>query len=291
MPDRPPIGDRPNTARRQPAPRRTALRRIALPGSALRYVVLVLTLAYATLLAGAVLASSTGLAAVASPEPSSTSAAIAASLSPDRPGAKSTLTFTIHYSGDESSGVPAPVRRTLLSFPAGLTLDIPRLSACSAPRLRARGPSACSRQSELGVGHALVLAPLGSQTITEPISLSIFLGVPQNLQPTVEILGQGLTPFDQRVLLSGATLSGQAPYGEQLEMSIPPIPTLPLEPDASMASISLAIGARARAGTRGANAVIVPSHCPKGGFPFAGEFTYANGSVGIATTRIPCPTG
>jgi hypothetical protein len=260
---------------------------LEIPKISPRPIVLALILTCVTTIAGAVFAGSTGFAAIASTP--STSAVISASLSPDRLGAKSTLRFEVRYSGDGSSGVPAPVRRALLSFPAGLTLAIPQLSSCSAPRLRARGASGCSRQSDLGSGHALVVAPLGSQMLSEAISLSIFLGTPRNLQPTVEILGQGLTPFDERILLSGTTLSGQAPYGEELEMSIPPIATLPLEPDASMASISLDIGAPGRARAGDGNAVLVPSHCPQGGFPFAAEFTYADGSVGNATTTVPCP--
>jgi hypothetical protein len=248
-----------------------------------------LILACVAAIAAAVFADSTGFAAIGLTSSTSTSAVISASLSPDRLGAKSTLRFTIRYSGEEAGGVPSPVRRALLSFPAGLTLDIPHLSSCSAAQLRARGASGCSPQSDLGAGHAQVVAPLGSQKLSEAISLSIFLGAPRNLQPTVEIVGQGLTPFDERVLLSGSTLSGQAPYGEELEMLIPPIPTLPLEPDASMASISLNIGAPPRTGAGEANAVLVPSHCPTGGFPFAAEFTYADGSLGSATTTIPCP--
>lgn len=248
-----------------------------------------LVLMCAAAIAGGVVAASNGYAAGGVTPSQRTSAVISASLSPDRPGARSTLRFSIRYSGNEAGAVPSPVRRAVLSFPAGLTLDIPQLSACSGRRLRARGARGCSPQSKLGDGHALVVAPLGSQTLSEAISLSIFLGAPRNLQPTVEVLGQGLTPFDERVLLSGATLSGQAPYGEELEISIPPIPTLPLEPNASMASISLEIGAPARTRASTANAVLVPSRCPPGGFPFAGEFTYADGSAGNATTTIPCP--
>jgi hypothetical protein len=262
---------------------------LEIPKISSRPIALALVLTCATAIAGAVFADSAGFAASGSSSSTGTSAVISASLSPDRLGAKSTLRLKIRYTGDEPGGVPSPVRRALLSFPAGLTLAIPHLSSCSAPRLRARGASGCSPQSDLGAGHALVVAPLGSQTLSEAISLSIFLGAPRNLQPTVEILGQGLTPFDERVLLSGTTLSGQPPYGEELEMSIPPIPTLPLEPDASMASISLDIGAPARARAGNANAVLVPSHCPQGGFPFAAEFTYADGSVGNATTTVPCP--
>ena len=252
------------------------------------HVALALMLTCAAAIVGAVFADSTGFAAIASTS-SSTSAVISASLSPDRPGARSTLRFEVRFTGDEPSGVPSAVRHALLSFPAGLTLAIPQLSSCSGPRLRARGAGGCSPRADLGSGHAQVVAPLGSQTLSEAITLAVFLGPPRNLQSTVEILGQGLTPFDERVLLSGSTLSGQAPYGEELEMSIPPIPTLPLEPDASMASISLDIGAPARSRAGDANAVLVPQRCPKGGFPFAAELNYADGSVGNATTTVPCP--
>jgi hypothetical protein len=261
-----------------------------IPHISSRHIARALILTCTTAIGGAVFADSTGFAAIGSASSAGTSAVISASLTPNRLGAKSTLIFKIRYSGDGPSGVPAPVRRALLSFPAGLTLAIPQLSSCSVPRLRARGASGCSPQSDLGSGHALVVAPLGSQTLSEAISLSIFLGAPRNLQPTVEILGQGLTPFDERVLLSATTLSGQPPYGEELEMLIPPIPTLPLEPDASMANISLEVGAPPRARAGNANAVLVPSHCPQGGFPFAAEFTYADGSVGSASTTVPCPS-
>ena len=51
-----------------------------------------------------------------------TSATITPSLSPDRLNAKGALTLTIHYAGGEF-GVPAAVRRLLVRFPAGLSLD------------------------------------------------------------------------------------------------------------------------------------------------------------------------
>ena len=80
----------------------------------------------------------------AAPPPAETSASIASfpetfatitpSLSPDRLNAKGSLTFTIHYAGGEF-GVPSPVRRSVLQFPAGLSLDIPELRSCSAARL------------------------------------------------------------------------------------------------------------------------------------------------------------
>jgi hypothetical protein len=237
-------------------------------------------------IACAVIGAAMGASAQAAP--ASTSATIAPSLTPNRLGARGALTFTIHYSGGEL-GVPSPVRRTVLRLPAGLSLDIPHLSSCTAARLRARGPSGCPSQSEIGGGYALVETHAGTETITEEIALSAFLGPPRNFQPTLEILAQGYTPLDERMIFSGAVLPADAPYGEELTLSIPPIPTLVFEPDASIVTFSLTIGTSGRHRTSGANTVLVPSTCPMGGFPFAAEFSYADGAGGSALATTPCP--
>jgi hypothetical protein len=223
------------------------------------------------------------------PPAAPTSASITPSLSPDRLGARTSLTLTIHYAGGEF-GVPSPVRSSVLRLPAGMSLDIPPLRSCTAAQLRANGAGGCSAGSRLGGGHALVEAHAGSQTITENVLLSAFLGPPQNLQPTFEILAQGYTPLDERVVFSGRVLRDRAPYGEALAMSLPPVPTLPMESDASIVTFSLTVGASRRRGGGDQNAVLVPSGCPAGGFPFAARFVYADGSAGEAAARVPCPS-
>lgn len=217
-----------------------------------------------------------------------TTATVTPSLSPDRLGSKGALTLTIHYSGGEF-GVPSPVRRSVLKLPAGLSLEIPKLRSCSPARLRARGASACPAQSEIGSGSALVEAHAGSQVISEHLILWVFLGPLENFQPTFEVLGQGDTPLRKRVVLSGNVLPVQPPYGEELVMNIPPIATLPLEPDASLSSLSLTVGSRSHGVAHDANQVVVPGSCPPAGFPFAAEFTYADGSTGSAQATSRCP--
>jgi hypothetical protein len=289
---------------RQPAvwpPRRIAAavlpRTAVLPGAGVLTVAAVLSAAVVFAVA-AVIAPSSALALsppsinpVPPPAPAPTSATIAPSLSPDRLGARASLTFSISYAGGEF-GVPSAVRHSVLRFPVGMSLDIPRLRACKAARLRAHGPSGCPAQSEIGSGHALAETHAGSQITTEEVELHAFLGPPENLQPTFEIFAQGYTPLDEYVVFTGKVMSANAPYGEELEMSIPPVPSLPLEPDASIATFSLTVGAGRGTGTRpphSGSTVSVPRRCPAGGFPFAAEFTYADGSVGSALARIACP--
>jgi len=229
-----------------------------------------------------------GAVAQSSTVQSSTTATISPSLSPDRLGAEGALQLTIRYATGES-GVPSPVRRSVLRFPEGLGVEIPHLRSCSLTRLRTRGPSACPAQSLLGHGHALAEAEAGSQIISEGIDLSLFVGPFHNLQPTFEILGQGYTPFDERVVLTGTVIPDQAPFGEDLVLSIPPIPTLPLEPDASIVTMSLTVGASKPRRPITVNTIVVPPSCPAGGFPFAAEFTYADGSTDSALASAPCP--
>jgi hypothetical protein len=135
---------------------------------------------------------------------------------------------------------------------------------------------------------------MGSQITSEEVSLRAFLGPPENLTPTFEIFAQGYTPLDEHLVFGGSVLSDSPPYGEQLVMSIPPVPTLPLEPDASIVRFSLTVGARRGVGTGAGrhdhNAVLVPKRCPPGGFPFAATFTYADGATSDATVRVPCPS-
>jgi hypothetical protein len=217
-----------------------------------------------------------------------TVASIAPSLSPNRLHAKAALTFTMSFSGG-AFGVPTPLSRSVVRLPAGLTLDIPHLSSCPAARLRSRGAGGCPARSQIGRGHALVETHAGSEIITEEATLWAFLGPPRNLQPTFEILAQGYTPLYERKVLTGTVLPAGAPYGEELRMSIPPIPTLMFEPDASIVTFSLTIGPVAHHRTRGATTVLTPSSCPAGGFPFAAETTYADGSTGETLTTTPCP--
>lgn len=227
----------------------------------------------------------------APPTPSASAAVnntITTLLSPDRLNAKGALTLTIRY-GEGEGGMPPPLRQLAVKFPIGLSLSIPTIRGCDPTRLRVHGPSGCPRQSELGNGHALVEAPAGSQRIAEDISLWVFLGPLQGLQPTFEVFGEGYTPLRERLVIGGKVIPASTPYGEELVMNVPPIPTLPLEPNASIASLTLTVGTSIHRLAPDANTIVVPGSCPTGGFPFAGEFTYAAGTTGSALATTLCP--
>jgi hypothetical protein len=231
-------------------------------------------------------------APLAMARPASTSgpqapATIAAVFHPDRLGAMGSFTVAIDL-GAGAVGDQPPLRSSVLRLPAGLGIEVPHLRACEPERLRLLGARGCPLQAKIGSGQALVRAQLGSQLLEESVSLSVFLGPLHNLQPTFEMLAQGYTPFDERVVLSGAVLPDDPPYSEDLVLPVPAIATLPLEPDASVASMSLTIGS-SRHSSREPNTAVEPTRCPSGGFPFAAELTYADGSTQSVSTASPCP--
>jgi hypothetical protein len=242
---------------------------------------------FAAALRRSVFACLLALAALAAPALAQTTATLLPSLHPNRRHALAALTMTVLYSGGQS-GIPQPVRRATLRFPAGMGIEIPALRTCTVQHLRNLGARGCPAHSQIGSGHALAEVQAGSQIFTESIALSVFLGAPRDLQPTVEVLGQGYSPFDERLVFTGTVLPDSAPYGEKLEMSIPAIPSVPLEPDVSIVELSLTVGARA-GHAHVTSAVVVPSHCPLGGLTFAAEFTYADGSSDSVLATTPCP--
>lgn len=213
-----------------------------------------------------------------------TAATVKPSFTPDRLGAATAFTLALSFSG-EHQRVPAPVRSSVVHLPAGLGLSVQGAGVCQLARLRARGPSGCPTSSLLGRGHALMEAQLGALLMTENASLQAFRGPNRGGRPVLEISGQGLTPLIERITFTGVVVADRAPYGLKLVMSIPAIPTLPTEPDASTANFSLTFGG---AGTH-RGSVTVPRRCPSGGFPFGADFTFADGSTASAGEPVACP--
>jgi hypothetical protein len=224
----------------------------------------------------------------APPAPEATTATIRPSFSPDRLSAKAAFTFAVHFAGGELD-VPSPVRGAVVHLPRGLTLDIPKLRSCAKARLQALGAHGCPAQSQIGTGRALADVHVGSSVESEEATISAFVGPPQGINPTIEILGQGYSPLEERVVIAATALPDDPPYGEKLVMSVPAIPTIPLEPNASAVSFSVTIGGKAARRHHNPNTVVLPSRCPTGGFPFAAEFTYEDGSTSDSTATVPCP--
>jgi hypothetical protein len=224
-------------------------------------------------------------AGLATPALAATSASMQPSFRPYRLGASAAATISLRFSGGVEH-VPAPLSGMVLRLPAGLGIDLTGVATCQASRLRSTGPAGCPAAARIGRGHALLKVHAGSQTLPEEATISVFRGPKRDSRPTFEIFGHGETPLDESTISTAVLQRDTAPFGSKLIVSVPPIPTLVYEPNASFSSLSLTIGAPAG---RSRSPVSIPRRCPRGGFPFASSFTFADRSTASASVRLPCP--
>jgi hypothetical protein len=238
----------------------------------------------------AALAACPSVAAPSALAQTETNASIRPSLLPDRLGASTALTLAFRFTGG-AEGVPAPLRGMVVHLPAGLTVSLRGAGACSPSRLRSRGASGCGSKSLVGRGHALMKVHAGTLAVPEEATISIYRGPNRGPDQTLEIFSQGETPLDESTISTGVLAPDSGQYGSKLTVSVPAIPTLVLEPDASFVSLSLTLGGightpRAHAA---AGSILVPRSCPAAGFPFAAEFTFAGSSAASASATVACP--
>jgi hypothetical protein len=219
-----------------------------------------------------------------------TEASTHASFAPNRLGASTALTLAFEFSGGEE-GVPPPLSGMIVRLPPGLTFNLRGVGVCAKSRLQSKGAAGCPSGSLLGHGHALMKVHAGSLAVPEEATVSVFRGPNRGARPTIEIFGQGETPLDESSISTAVLEPDGVPSGSKLTVSIPPIPTLVYEPNASFVSLSLTVGGVGR-GPRAhaaAGSILVPRSCPSGGFPFAMSFTFANGSTTSSSARAACP--
>jgi hypothetical protein len=219
-----------------------------------------------------------------------TNASMRPSLLPDRLGASTALTLAFRFTGG-TEGVPAPLHGMVVHLPAGLTVDLRGAGICPPSRLRSGGANGCSSKSLVGRGHALMKVHAGSLAVAENTTVSIYRAPNRGSHQTLAILSQGSTPLDERTIATGALAPDSGQYGSRLTVSVPAIPTLMLEPDASFVSLSLTVGGIGRRpkAHAAAGSILVPRSCPAAGFPFAAELTFAGGSAASASSTVACP--
>jgi len=242
---------------------------------------------WATLL----LALAVGWGPAPAPAGADVGASVHPSFLPDALGARTAFSFALRLRGPGEDGVPPPVRRMVIHLPAGLGIDLSGAPSCRPARLRRSGPRGCPPGSLVGRGHATLAVHAGSQSIPEQAVVQAFRAPDRGGRPALMILSRGDTPLQQQTLSTGSLAPDRPPYGLKLIVSVPPIPTLVLEPEASIVSFSLTVGsagARPRAHTA-AGTVTVPRRCPAGGFPFAADFSFSDFTASRAAARIPCP--
>ncbi len=231
---------------------------------------------------------------------SPSSVTVTAGFVPNQLGAASTmdLGFQIHRPAGET---PPPLVGVEFRLPAGVTLTTSELGldTCDPATLASMGSKGCRPDAVMGYGNALIVAPDAAEPVLEPIGLTVLMGPAKDRHTTLLFYGNGSSPAIAQELFSGEMLEESKLFGADLDTTIPLISGLPGEQDTTVVRMSAGIGSKGVTyyksvrGVRVAytpKGLIVPAHCPTGGFPFRATLRFVDGSTESASTRTPCPS-
>jgi hypothetical protein len=169
---------------------------------------------------------------------------------------------------------PSATFKITVQLPAGMVRNTSSFPTCDVSTLESMGPSGCPAGAVIGTGFATADArPVVLDTVNARVTVinapsgGVLLFVFPDLGPTLVIEGQAI----------GATA---------VAFDIPPIPTLPGAPIASLKQLALKFTAPGY--------VTNPPYCPTTGWTWGFDFTYENGeglslSASIACTGAPPP--
>jgi len=201
-------------------------------------------------------------------------------------------------------GIPSPLTQLDIDIPPGVTYNFNTTPVCSVNTITAATgtiPPVCPTGSKIGSGTGVVQAVLGSAAITEPVILDIYLL--QRSPVKYEVWSNGVTPIAETLTFPGTFTPTAAPYAEKISVPIPPIPTVPGGPDASVTSLDFSVGGNHTVTTtktkHGKKSVThktvglfdLPKNCtgPSVTLPYAASASFADGSTVPITGKVACP--
>ncbi len=241
-----------------------------------------------------------GLATASQGATSPSSVTLAAGFVPNKLGAASTmeLGFRINRPAGET---PPPLIGVNFRLPAGVSLTTSELGLdrCDPATLASAGSKGCSPDAVMGYGNALILAPDAAEAVLEPVGLTVLMGPAKSRHTTLLFYANGSSPTIAQALFSSEMLEESGPFGADLNTTIPLMSGLPGEPDTTVVRMYAGIGSKGVTYYRSVHGVrvaytpkgmIVPSHCPTGGFRFGATLRFADGSTESALTTTPCPS-
>jgi hypothetical protein len=196
------------------------------------------------------------------------------------------LTLRTAFRITDSSGTKPPaLTNTTFRFPKGSVVNARYFKKCSPAKLEAEGVKGCPSASKIGTGKAQGDArPIVADPIDAKITL--FNGKPRNGNPTIVIYA---VPELSSPLTIVADLERQRSgnYGYILDADVPPIPTLPGQPNASVSFFdATTLDRTVRRHARTIHYIEAPVLCTGTYFLLDGSFSYEGGLTDTVYERF-----
>jgi hypothetical protein len=187
-----------------------------------------------------------------------------------------------------------------LRYPQNLGIAVSGLGieTCTATVLELLGPPGCPPNSLMGHGTALGEIPFGPAIIRESAALTIARADNQNGQIALLFDAQGISPVQANLVFTGVLLPSRRPYGGDIRIAVPLVPSLPEAPDVAVVALRATLGPAGLTYYEQAHGVnvpytprgiLLPERCPGTGFPFAATIAFVGGLRSSAATRVRCP--
>jgi hypothetical protein len=173
------------------------------------------------------------------------------------------------------------------------------LATCSTAMVEALGPEGCPSESVMGTGSVIAEIPVGPEIVDESAPVTIFRAPTENGQIALLLYANGASPVDAQLVLPSLLLSATAPFGGRVHIGVPLIPSLPDSPDVAVVELNTTLGPlgityyereHGRTISYQPKGLLLPNSCPRGGFPFAAQLRFTDGSTTTSHTLVPCPS-
>ena len=221
------------------------------------------------------------------------------SFTPYRLGAPATIELSTQIQAPPGQ-IPSALTEIEVRYPEnlGFALSGLGLAVCSPALLEAAGTSGCPADSIMGRGSATAELRFGPQLVAERASIAIARAPDQEGHIALLLYASGPSPVNTQILSPAQLLPTRPPFGGRLNMQLPLIPSVPGAADVAIVALEVTIGPQGltyyeRVG--GATlaytpkGILLPTRCPRGGFPFAATFSFLDGSHPVARAFVPCP--
>jgi hypothetical protein len=225
---------------------------------------------------------------------------LVATLTPEHLGGHTSIGLAFDID-DPGRRVPRPITRVDLRYANdfGIALSDLGTETCTQALIEAHGAAACPADSMMGRGYALGEIPFGPEIIHERATLMIFRAEDENGRIALLFDAEGLSPVLANIVFPGVLLPARPPYGGDIHIVVPVVPSLPEAPDVAVIKLSATIGPAAglvyseRRGdgvvSYAPTGILVPERCPRGGFPFAANIAFQAGASASAHAKVRCP--